>query len=127
MPKRALITGITGYVGLGVAKQLINEGFEVIGLVRNNNEDFKERIETLRMDLGETEILQFICCDLEDNQSLSNKNLDGITHIIHAAAVTRFNVEQELANIIENIDSDEDMKILMNSKEILNANINVVW
>ena len=100
MPKRALITGITGYVGLGVAKQLINEGFEVIGLVRNNNDDFKERIETLRMDLGETEILQFICCDLEDNQSLSNKNLDGITHIIHTAAVTRFNVEQELAHTI---------------------------
>ena len=100
MPKRALITGITGYVGLGVAKQLINEGFEVIGLVRNNNKDFKERIETLRMDLGETEILQFICCDLEDNQSLSNKNLDGITHIIHTAAVTRFNVEQELAHAI---------------------------
>ena len=37
------------------------------------------------------------------------------------------NVEQELANIIENIDSDIDMKILENSKEILNDNINVVW
>ena len=70
MPKRALITGITGYVGLGVAKQLINEGFEVIGLVRNNNKDFKERIETLRMDLGETEILQFICCFLFQKQPL---------------------------------------------------------
>ena len=36
MPKRALITGITGYVGLGVAKQLINEGFEVKGYDTNS-------------------------------------------------------------------------------------------
>ena len=29
MSKRALITGVTGYVGLGVARRLLEDGFEV--------------------------------------------------------------------------------------------------
>ena len=100
MHKRVLITGITGYVGLGVAKRLINEGFEVIGLVRKHHKGFSERIEKLRKDIGETEKLEFICCDLEKDESLGKVNLSGITHIVHSAAVTRFNVEKELADTL---------------------------
>ena len=97
MSKRALITGITGYVGRGVARQLLEDGFEIIGLVRNGEDNFEKRVVELRADLGELEKLSFIRGDLMDDSALKDLNVEGITHIVHSAAVTRFNVEADLA------------------------------
>ena len=99
MNKKILITGITGYVGLGIAKRLINEGFSVLGLVRGNNKTFNKKVEILLRDLKIKDKLTFINWDLEKDENLDKKYLNKITHIIHSAADTRFNVDRETANI----------------------------
>ncbi len=48
MPKRALITGITGQDGSYLAEQLLGEGLEVFGMVRRSSTETFERIAHLR-------------------------------------------------------------------------------
>ena len=108
MSKRALITGITGYVGRGVARRLLEDGFEIIGLVRNSEDDFEKRVAELRADLGESEKLTFVRGDMMDDSALKDLNVEGITHIVHSAAVTRFNVEADLAQAA-NVDGSRNI------------------
>src|SRR5436305_3515346 len=48
MPKRALITGITGQDGSYLAELLLAKGYEVHGMVRRSSEEKFERIAHLR-------------------------------------------------------------------------------
>jgi GDPmannose 4,6-dehydratase len=48
MPKRALITGITGQAGSYLAELLLEKGYEVHGMVRRSSEEKFERIAHLR-------------------------------------------------------------------------------
>src|SRR3954468_5082026 len=48
MPKRALITGITGQDGSYLAELLLEKGYEVHGMVRRSSEEKFERIAHLR-------------------------------------------------------------------------------
>ncbi len=45
-PKRALITGITGQDGSYLAELLLNEGYDVIGMVRRSSTVNFERIDS---------------------------------------------------------------------------------
>jgi GDPmannose 4,6-dehydratase len=49
--KRALITGITGQDGSYLAELLLNEGYEVIGMMRRSSTVNIERISHIRDDL----------------------------------------------------------------------------
>ena len=51
MAKRALITGITGQDGSYLAELLLNEGYEVIGMVRRTSTVNFERLEHIQDDL----------------------------------------------------------------------------
>jgi len=62
--KRALITGITGQDGSYLAELLLNQGYQVIGMVRRSSSPNFENIETIRDDL----VLVF--GDLMDRASL---------------------------------------------------------
>ncbi len=64
MAKRALITGITGQDGSYLADLLLDEGYEVFGMVRRSSTDTTSRIEHLR---GKVEFLQ---ADLLDQASV---------------------------------------------------------
>lgn len=64
MPKRALITGITGQVGPYLAEHLLGEGYEVFGLVRGHGHS---RLPGLRRELPG---LQFVSGDMLDQSSL---------------------------------------------------------
>ncbi|MEX1224053.1 MAG: GDP-mannose 4,6-dehydratase, partial [Pirellulales bacterium] len=44
MPKRALITGITGQDGTYLAEHLLDQGYEVHGMVRRTSGDKMERL-----------------------------------------------------------------------------------
>ena len=48
MPKRALITGITGQDGSYLAELLLSKGYEVHGMVRRSSEEKFERIAHLK-------------------------------------------------------------------------------
>src|SRR4051812_31534818 len=48
MPKRALITGITGQDGSYLAELLLEKGYEVHGMVRRSSEEKFERLSHLR-------------------------------------------------------------------------------
>ena len=64
MPRRALITGITGQDGSYLAELLLAKGYEVWGMVRRASTESYERIEHLR------DRLRFVQGDLLDQPSL---------------------------------------------------------
>lgn len=64
MPKRAVITGITGQDGSYLAEFLLQKGYKVYGIVRRSSIDTSDRISHL---LGQIEFLQ---ADLLDQSSL---------------------------------------------------------
>jgi len=66
MPKRALITGITGQDGSYLAELLLSKGYEVHGMVRRSSSENFERIDHLR------ERVQLHHGDLLDQYSLSS-------------------------------------------------------
>jgi GDPmannose 4,6-dehydratase len=48
VPKRALITGITGQDGSHLAELLVEQGYEVHGMVRRSSTEKFDRIEHIR-------------------------------------------------------------------------------
>ncbi|MEO6086538.1 MAG: GDP-mannose 4,6-dehydratase [Umezawaea sp.] len=66
MPRRALITGITGQDGSYLAEHLLSQGYEVWGLIRGQANPRKSRVSNL---VGE---LSFVDGDLLDYASLVN-------------------------------------------------------
>jgi GDPmannose 4,6-dehydratase len=66
MPKRALITGVTGQDGSYLAEYLLNEGYEVIGMVRRSSTVNFERIANIQ------DRLTLVSGDLVDEASMIN-------------------------------------------------------
>jgi GDPmannose 4,6-dehydratase len=66
MPKRALITGVTGQDGSYLAELLLDEGYEVIGMVRRSSTVNFERIATIQ------DRLTLVAGDLVDEASMIN-------------------------------------------------------
>src|SRR5437764_5704249 len=71
MPKKALITGITGQDGSYLAEQLLDKGYEVHGLLRRSSSFNTERIDHLYRDPHEEEAQLFLHhADLQDSSRL---------------------------------------------------------
>src|ERR1700688_3855760 len=66
MPKRALITGVTGQDGSYLAELLLEQGYEVIGMVRRSSTLNFERIATIQ------DRLTLVAGDLVDEASMIN-------------------------------------------------------
>jgi len=66
MPKRALITGVTGQDGSYLAELLLDEGYEVIGMVRRSSTVNFERIADIQ------DRLTLVAGDLVDEASMIN-------------------------------------------------------
>ena len=66
MPKRALITGVTGQDGSYLAEVLLDEGYEVIGMVRRSSTVNFERIAHIQ------DRLTLVAGDLVDEASMIN-------------------------------------------------------
>lgn len=72
MPKRALITGITGQDGSYLAELLLAKGYEVYGLIRRSSSFNTERIDHLYQDPHEPNTrLRLVYGDLNDSSSLN--------------------------------------------------------
>jgi len=89
--KKYLVTGAAGFIGMYVAKILLERGDQVIGLDNLNNyydpELKKARIEILT----KYKIFSFIKADLFDRESISelfvNHKFDGVVHLAAQAGV----------------------------------------
>lgn len=66
--KTAIITGITGQDGAYLAKLLLQNGYRVIGITRNNHSSNRSKLEYLKID-SQIEIYE---CDLSDLSSVIN-------------------------------------------------------
>jgi GDPmannose 4,6-dehydratase len=66
MPKRALITGVTGQDGSYLAELLLDQGYDVIGMVRRSSTVNFERIEQIQ------DRLTLVAGDLVDEASMIN-------------------------------------------------------
>ena len=69
---KALITGITGQDGYYLSNQLLENGYEVHGLVRRASNINTSRIDPLISKYGEEGRLNLYYSDLLDSSSLTN-------------------------------------------------------
>ncbi len=66
MSKRILISGITGFVGAYLARELLNQGNEVFGLIRRRSDSSKPK---LLKELGIYDDIKFIHSEISESQS----------------------------------------------------------
>lgn len=91
-----LITGASGYLGRLLARRYAEEGWRVVAAVRGaaSRELVAEEIA------GHEPRVRFVDVDLDDDDPFAGVDHElrrSVTRIVHTAAVTRFNVEPELA------------------------------
>lgn len=90
--KKAIVTGATGFIGSWVAYELVNQGVEVIALVRPNSEipaKLKNRVKT-------------VCCEMSDYHNLASliedRDFDAIYHFAWAGVSGKDLKNEELQN-----------------------------
>jgi GDPmannose 4,6-dehydratase len=84
VPKRALITGITGQDGSYLAELLLSKGYEVWGAVRRSSSETDERVAHIR------DQLRFVQADLLDQPSLTQALLESEPDEVYNLAAQSF-------------------------------------
>lgn len=81
LPKKVVVTGISGYLGMHVAKELLSEGFAVRGTIRAASKEAGVR-EALAS-VVDTSNLEFVVVDLEknDNWGEAVRGADTVMHV----------------------------------------------
>lgn len=114
MSDSILITGGNGYLGLRLAQAFLNQTDKTIQLWIHwsNDEDRKKKSEPV-VEMFKEAIAQkrlSICGgELSSEEPFSDIDPSHLTEIIHSAAVTRFTVEEDLAN---NVNVEGTKKLL---------------
>ncbi len=90
-----MITGANGYIGSRLATKLLNDSDEniVLWLHATNEEEFISK----QTELSENGRVTFAWGELKDDAPFASVDPNNVTKVIHTAAVTRFNVEEDLA------------------------------
>lgn len=98
--KVVMVTGATGYIGGRLAQVLAGKGTRLILPVRASSPDeFSRKSRRLSESLGPSADAKFIWWDLATEPAESIEEIrDHVSHIVHCAAVTRFNVPEAEAN-----------------------------
>lgn len=99
-PKATLITGAGGYLGARLAERCLARGEHpvVLWLHARDRGELEGKIEAMRATLGDlADRAVFRGGDLCSAEPFSEVDPEGIGRIVHSAAITRFNVERELA------------------------------
>jgi nucleoside-diphosphate-sugar epimerase len=108
MTDTTLITGADGYVGSGLAKLLLATGDDHLVLAvraAEGSDRLAGKRAYLAKELGEQNAARYsvVPADLSLDDTLDLIDPEPITRIVHTAAVTKYNVERELAQAV-NID-----------------------
>jgi nucleoside-diphosphate-sugar epimerase len=98
MSRRILLTGADGYLGTAVARALLEGTDDALVLWTRGD---AARRDALAARLGAPPgRLQFTGGDLRDDAPFASVDPAAITHVVHAAAVIRFNVDVALAQAV---------------------------
>lgn len=97
---RIAISGITGHIGNNLGKLLIQKGYEIKALLRNNKYDFviDEKIERITGEINDPVALDLLCKDTEvlihlaakisiypkDRELIFKTNIEGVKNVIDA-------------------------------------------
>ena len=82
---RILITGVAGFIGFHLAKKLIEQGHEIVG-IDNINDYYDTNLKKSRLSILESENFEFNELDINQVSSL-NKNFDLIINLAAQAGV----------------------------------------
>ena len=82
---RILITGVAGFIGFHLAKKLIKQGHEIVG-IDNINDYYDTNLKKSRLSILESENFEFNELDINQVSSL-NKNFDLIINLAAQAGV----------------------------------------
>jgi len=101
MTGTTLITGADGYVGRRVAAALLEAGDDhlVLAVRAGDTAEFAAKRAALQRTLpsAAADRISFAAADLRRRGALDQVDRRAVTRIVHAAAVTRFNVEWDVA------------------------------
>jgi len=96
-----LITGADGYIGRRVAAALLEAGDDrlVLAVRAGDATEFADKRAVLQRTMPPPAIgrISFVAADLRRDGALDQIDRRAVTRIVHAAAVTRFNVERDVA------------------------------
>jgi len=87
MPQTVLLTGISGFIGLYCAKELLDSGFEVRGTIRSQPKEQDVR-DTMKRNNVNSENLEFRLLDLNSNNGWE-QSMKGIDYVMHVASPFR--------------------------------------
>ncbi len=113
MSARTLITGVTGYVGARVASKVLNESDApvVLWTQASSADEAAARTKVLEQKFGAASLrIQYRFGRLEDAEPFASVDASEIGTIVHSAAVTRFNVDQETARRVNTEGSEKVFK-----------------
>jgi nucleoside-diphosphate-sugar epimerase len=102
MPRKALITGADGYLGGKIARAMLAGSDHHLLLAVNGtagDDGFANKRRRLQAELGPLSRgrITIVPADLRRPDALADADPRGVRHVVHAAAVTRFNVEHDEA------------------------------
>jgi nucleoside-diphosphate-sugar epimerase len=104
MTGTTLITGADGYVGRRLAAALLEDGDDdlVLAMRAGDTAEFADKRSALERELPSAALdrISFTAADLRRGGALDQIDRQAVTRIVHAAAVTRFNVEWDVARSV---------------------------
>lgn len=105
--KRVLITGMAGFIGYHLARELLRRGgYRITGL-DNFNDYYDPALKRARMrDLGKSKLLSFTKCDLKDKKRLAELFKRGrFDYVLHmgAQAGVRYSLTNPMAYVDSNL------------------------
>lgn len=105
MKNKILITGVAGFIGFSVAKNLLKKKYKVLG-VDNLNNYYNQRLKKERIKELRSKNFEFIKLDLKNknqiNKNLKNKKINLILHFAAQPGV-RYSVDEPSSYIENNI------------------------
>ena len=107
---KAIVTGAAGFIGFATTRELLRQGFEVVG-VDNLNHYYSVELKKARLEnIGDTSAFRFVKADISDKEQLelaigSEKNVDVIVHLAAQAGV-RYSIENPSAYVSANVEGE---------------------
>lgn len=118
--KRAIITGVLGQDGSFLSEKLLNDGYEVIGIVRTTTNIINNDFEIIQMDLSSKEEVDRL---IREKKPTHIFNFAGETNVFNPYGCPTKTLELNCTipiNIIESIfNTDRDIKFFQSSSSMM--------